>query len=189
MSNDTVRAFIAIELNEALRRQLEATQTKLRTSAADVKWVEPKNIHLTLKFLGDVPKEKLDDLCAAIENSISGFKKFEFQVNGLGCFPLKGTPRIIWAEVGLGDDLLSRIVGSLEKYIRSFCEEKDDKKFSPHVTLGRVRSNKNISNLAFLLKQDIELREKQIVDHITLFQSDLSPSGPIYSIIKSFKLM
>ncbi len=189
MSNDTVRAFIAIELNETLRRQLEAAQKRLKTSGADVKWVEPKNIHLTLKFLGDVPKEKIDELCVAIECGLKGFKKFEFQVSDLGSFPPKGTPRIVWAGVSLGDDLLSQIVASLEKHIAPFYEKKDDKKFSAHITLGRVRSAKNIQALISLLKQNITLSEKQFIEHITLFKSDLTPAGPAYSIIKICELM
>lgn len=190
MTPNKVRTFIAIELNESARRRLEEIQTELKKIDADIKWVNPKMIHLTLKFLGDVPQNDLDKVCAAIEEGLRDFSKFKFQINSLGCFPPKDLPRIIWAGIDAGSDLLKQIAETLSTHVSAFCEEKNDKEFSAHITLGRVRSNKNVMRLVNLIKTaPPKLSEAQNIDHVTLFKSDLTPSGPIYSIIKTFKLM
>ncbi|MCX5681245.1 MAG: RNA 2',3'-cyclic phosphodiesterase, partial [Candidatus Omnitrophica bacterium] len=182
MSPDSIRAFLAIELNDQTRRKLGAIQDSLKKTNADIRWVDPKNIHLTLKFLGNVPSNTLEKLCSAIEKGLKGFSRFEFQLDSLGCFPPKGMPKILWAGVSEGSDYLEHIERSLTKQISDFCEKQENKKFSSHITLGRVRSNKNVALLINLLKESpCKLTEKQAVDHVTLFKSDLTPSGPIYS--------
>lgn len=190
MDPNKARIFIAIELSESIRQRLERIQSELKKIDADVKWVNPKTIHLTLKFLGDVPQNDLDKVCAAIEEGLKNFSKFKFQINNLGCFPPRGSPKIIWAGVDAGSDLLRQIAETLSARVSMFCEKNDDKEFSAHITLGRVRSNKNVIRLADLIKTaPLKFSETQSVDHITLFKSDLTPSGPNYSIIQTFELM
>ena len=189
MSPNKIRTFIAIELDDNIRRRLAEIQDNPRNADADAKWVDPKNIHLTLKFIGDVPKDNVEKLCSAIEEGLKSFSKFEFQLGHLGCFPPKGQPRIVWVGVGLGGDLLKQIAVSLSNHVQSFCERQDDKEFSAHITIARIRSNKNIPRLLDLLNENsLKSFEKQTVDHVTLFKSDLTPSGPIHSVIKTFEL-
>lgn len=190
MDPNKARVFIAVELNDSVRQRLEEIQSELKKIDTDIKWVNPRIIHLTLKFLGDVPQNDLDKVCAAIEDSLRSFSRFEFQINNLGCFPTKGSPKIIWAGVDAGSDLLKQIAETLSAHVSAFCEEKDDKEFSAHITLGRLRSSKNVVHLIDLIKNTPpKFSETQNVDHITLFKSDLTPSGPNYSIIKTFNLM
>jgi 2'-5' RNA ligase len=189
MSPDKVRAFIAIELDDEIRRRLKKIQDSLRKTGTDIKWVDPYNIHLTLKFFGDVPINSLDKLCGMIEDGLKNFSKFEFYLESLGCFPSQGSPQILWAGISKGHKDLEQIEKTLAEKTSSFAEKPEDKKFSAHITIGRVRSNKNIATLIAVLKNSpCHLDEKQTVSFITLFKSDLTSSGPIYSPIKIFEL-
>jgi len=190
MKPNDIRAFIAIELDKDLRLKIKKIQEILKESKADVKWVNSENIHLTLKFLGRVPTASLDDLCQTIKQVTAEFPSFEFELNACGWFPAEGQPRILWIGVGLGKDLVEKIAATLSSHVSRFCEEKNSEKFLAHITVGRVKSGKNISILlSAISKLDLDFPKKQKVNHITFFQSRLTPSGPEYKKIYKFDLM
>ncbi|MFA6379406.1 MAG: RNA 2',3'-cyclic phosphodiesterase [Candidatus Omnitrophota bacterium] len=189
MKPNDVRAFIAIELDADLRLKIKEIQKALKRSQADVTWVNPKNIHLTLKFLGHVSMESLQSLCQAIEDTAKKFLSFEFQISQCGWFPGQGQPQVLWIGIGPGNDAIKKLAAMLSSNIAKFCEKTDNKEFSAHITIGRVRSDKNINKLLARLKRaDFQYNKKLKVDHITLFQSRLTKSGPKYTAIKGFSL-
>jgi 2'-5' RNA ligase len=210
---DTLRAFIAIEFNDVFRRELVRIQNELRKAVADaeprelssrgevppvptrvgtgcgIKWVEPDNIHLTLKFLGDVPSSGLPEIKAAMAQTAQNFPPFSMEVTELGAFPDASHPRIIWAGVGQGAQTLSGIASSLETNLEKLPVAKDNRTFSAHITLGRVRSPKGKDRLFEILKTTaIPSGLLQTIDRLTLFQSHLTAQGPVYSVLAEMPL-
>ena len=173
---DKLRLFIAIDLDKTTRQQLTAIQAKLKTSNADVKWVEPQNIHLTLQFLGSTPTEQISEIKASIDAIANQLSAFKISLSKIGAFPNISSPRVIWVGIQEGADKLEKIADAL-----------NNKEFSAHLTLGRIRSSKG----RLELKKTIEDTNKKLatsaskrqspVNHITLFQSTLTPQGPVYT--------
>lgn len=184
-----IRAFIAIELEPAIREQLRNLQEKLRTSRADVKWVTPTNIHLTVRFLGGTPVAKLEALMDSLPQVLKTAQPFSLNIDALGGFPNLRYPRIIWVGVKDGAEETRGIAGSIEKHLITLGFEKEDRPFSPHITIGRVRSGKNLNNLIQLLTATtLASPLRQDVKQLTLFKSTLTPRGPIYEPLKIFAL-
>jgi len=175
------RVFIAIELPDAVRAQVERLQEKLKESGADVKWVEPQNIHLTLKFIGEVESEKWDTIYAGVTEAMGEQVKFLTSLAGIGAFPSMRRVQVVWIGVfsGAGEstDLAERIEASLQK--RGFEPEK--KKFVPHITIGRVRSFKNVNQLVKLMEEIPFASADFTAEAVKVIQSELTPQGPIYS--------
>lgn len=190
---EKVRSFIAIELPAGIKESIAGFQEKLRArNHAPVKWVEVENIHLTLKFLGNVAADSLDEICSALSKVTSTIGSFELQVDKPGVFPGWKRVRVVW--LGLTGDLKSLEV--LQKGVDSallplgFQPEKRD--FTPHLTLARVREPATADErqqLGELVNgSEIDSAGRINVDSIHLMRSQLRPSGPIYSRISSFTL-
>ncbi len=187
--SSTIRTFIAIELDERLRRELIRIQDLLKKADADVKWMDAGNIHLTLKFLGDTPLDKIDTIKAALENTAADFSSFDIELAGLDSFPNTHAPRIIWAGVANGTDGLSAIATRLEEELEPLGFIKEDRGFSAHITLGRARSPDGKVRLSrALLETALTPGLTQRVSRLTFFQSTITSAGPIYSIIHQAKL-
>jgi 2'-5' RNA ligase len=177
-----IRAFLAIELPESLREGLAQVQGELKRSRADVRWVAPGNIHLTLKFFGNVPDNEIDGLAAAAREAAAETAPLQLRVTVAGAFPSPTAPRVVW--LGLGGDVapLTQLFYRLEKAFADLGYPPEGRAFNPHLTLGRVKSPANRDKLAKLLAQlppvdwpPFEVKE------LTLFQSILSPKGSTYT--------
>lgn len=187
-----MRTFIAIELPESIKAQLAKVQRELAKSNADVKWVAPENIHLTLKFLGERDDKKIKKITEVIEETGKTKKAYCVKLSSLGGFPKIDYPRVIWAGMEQGDPETKGIAEELEGKIAKLGIPKEDRPFSSHITIGRVRSPLNrkelVENLKMLLpwfqKQNLEF----CADKITLFKSTLSPKGPTYEPLKTIIL-
>ncbi len=186
------RAFIAIELPEYVKQQLLRIQDKLKTTGADVKWVEPKNIHLTLKFLGERDDKKIAQIRDGLGPALEGIGVYKASLASVGAFPDEQSPRVVWAGIEEGRDQTSRIAKRLEEAICLLGIPKEKRPFSCHITLGRTRSNLNLGKLSSAI---IELRSQSLwenpgfdVESITLFKSTLSPQGPAYEALKAVNL-
>lgn len=185
----TIRAFIAIELTAEIKNQLGILIEQLKTSRADVKWVSPTNIHLTLKFLGDVPEKKLPSVHEALAGLLKNHPAFSLSLEHLGAFPTLRHPRIIWVGINKGADESTAIATAIDNCLCGFCINKETRPFSAHITLGRVRSGKNLSALATALTTiSVPRSSQQNVPAITFFKSTLTPHGPIYDAIKNYPL-
>jgi len=187
-----MRAFIAIELPCAVKEYLGRFQNKLKTSASDIKWVNPENIHLTLKFLGEIEDKTTDEIKEILETVSCRRLAFYIRLSTLGAFPKINSPRIIWTGIDKGADETKEIAAELEERIAKIGIPKEDKPFSAHLTIGRTRSAFNRENLAKtlvalqgeIIQDNIEFR----ADKLTLFKSTLTPQGPVYTILKEANL-
>jgi len=191
---NTIRTFIAIELNKTIRDELADIQSKLKISGADVKWVKPENIHLTLKFLGAVEKNKIDTIKNILDSTTSQIEPFDVALSVLGGFPNLNSPRVIWVGIDVGArHAVPLLVNKIENALSKLGFPKDDRPFSAHITLGRVHSPKNKQQLKKII-DDINKNGHTskcvpiLIDHITLFQSSLTETGPIYHILHEAKL-
>ena len=187
------RAFIAIALNKTLYKELAVLQQKLKASNADVKWVAPENIHITLKFLGNITDEQIETVKDALKKSCAQFKSYDTSLKGIGAFPDFLSPRVIWVGMDEGSKQTSLICDSIEENLAKAGFPKEERKFSAHLTLGRVRpsagsgqgSFKNKQKLAEVIEKEKSFysSEKLSVQEIILFKSTLTGSGSIYEPI------
>ena len=184
-----IRSFIALDLPEDLKKGLQKLQDTVRKHADCIRWVKPDNIHLTLKFLGDIVESQVGPIGRILENMTSGMAPFKLQVKGFGAFPNARNPKVIWMGM---DDNQQRLVLFQEKLEETlaaigFTPEKRD--YSPHLTLGRVKDSRGKRDI----EQIIEKYKNEdlgyfTADTIIFFQSDLQPSGPVYSSLKTIQL-
>jgi len=185
-----MRTFIAIELSDEIRSSIDQIQSHLKYSGADVRWVEEKNIHLTLKFLGEITEEKLQQVIAALEIIAEEVKPFEISIKDIGAFPKIDFPRVIWVGLDKGALESAELAKKIDDALSKIGFEKESRPFAAHLTIGRVRSPKNKE----ALKQKIStLNSKfstkiQLISSVTLFQSKLTPHGPIYTKLHEAKL-
>lgn len=179
-----IRTFIAIEISEDLRQELAEVQQELRESEADVKWVKPQNLHLTLKFLGDLPEEKTREVKEILENIARHTQPFEANFAGIGAFPKLDFPRVVWVGIEKGKDELIGLAKEIEEELTRLGIPKEKRGFSAHLTLGRIRSPKNKDRLKSIIQEiDFVAKNEISVEEITLFQSKLTPQGPIYTAL------
>jgi 2'-5' RNA ligase len=188
-----MRAFIAIELPKEVKEVLRDVQERLKASGADVKWVEPKNIHLTLKFLGEISDEQLHKITAILNDISKDKKSFLIRLSSLGAFPKINSPRVIWIGIDRGQQETKALAQALEEKIEKIGIPQEDRPFSSHITIGRTRSNlgrdklvAQLNNLADYFKK---MPQELTVDKITLFKSTLAPQGPIYEVLKEVSLI
>jgi len=187
-----MRAFIAIELPEKIKDALARAQEELKKTGADVKWVQPQNIHLTLKFLGERDDKKIAQAQAALQEAADNNKTFKASISETGAFPDLNHPRVIWAGVGKGDQEIKQIAAQLEEKIARIGIPKEERPFSSHITIGRVKSGLNKEKLAEGLKRAGEILTKEKLEfevrQVTLYKSTLTPKGHVYEAVKEASL-
>jgi len=186
---NTVRSFIAINIPAKIRNKLEEIQDDLKKSNAALQLVRPENIHITLKFLGNVPVESINDIQDAIAESISGFELFPISFETIGVFPNLQYPRVIWVGIEKGVEELSLLNSKIENSISRFSLHQENRKFQPHLTIARVRSGKSHKKLVSILEElkDIKAGE-MLAEKICLMESMLKPQGAQYNTLKIFLL-
>ena len=184
-----IRSFIAIELDERVKRELALFQDRLKTSEANVVWSDPKHTHLTLKFLGDIQPEIVDDVEEAMARTAARFPAFHMDIGALGAFPRIDAPKIIWAGITKRANFLNEIAEELDIELKLLGIEKADKGFTPHITLGRSRTETTSKRLAEVLQNThVPAGLSQKVQRIALFRSELFPKGPVYHLLYSVAL-
>ena len=189
-----LRLFIAIELSSQVKQALGDLQAELRRQlpAKAVRWTNPEGIHLTLKFLGDTPPERVGSIGQALARAAAGFEPFSFAVAGFGCFPNLHKANVLWAGVPQVPKALAGLQRATELHLGQLGYAKDGRDFSPHLTLGRV--NRQIPGaerkaLAGVLGQ-VEVGSLGVVpvERVLLFKSDLQPGGAVYSVLSTASL-
>jgi 2'-5' RNA ligase len=187
--SDTVRTFIAIELPPEVRAFLTECQERLNRAGGDVRWVRPDLIHLTLVFLGEVPADMLGDLEQAAREALAGFAPLELRVSGAGHFPPRGAPRVVWIGI---EDLSGRLMAvqaALAKATGAFAEKVEDRAYTAHLTLGRVRSPKGARDLTGAVDaMSAHTGPTFSAGEVTIFKSELSPQGPAYTALGRISL-
>lgn len=180
---ETARCFIAVDIDPPVRRQLANLQRRLQRAHADVKWVQPENIHLTLFFLGNMPIDNIRPLEAALDKNLQGHERFPLNIAGTGSFGKPRHPRVLWAGIDKSPALMElqhKTLAALQEANIAF----DEKPFSPHLTLGRVKSPKHAAGLIEALEQEKETVFGGLeVSEVLLFKSVLTPAGAEYSVL------
>ena len=182
-----IRAFIAIELPDTVKEFLADTSSRLKKCGADVKWVRTNGIHLTLKFLGYVDVDLIPIIERDLRLVFAEQKPFSLQLSGLGAFPGLARPRVFWAGLDDPESVTPRLASRVDETLDPLGFQREKRPFTPHLTLGRVRSNKNCGDLIEAVRQSMDISGPTfIADHAVLFESILKPSGAEYSVIGSF---
>jgi 2'-5' RNA ligase len=182
-----IRCFISIEFPEGLKASIARQTGFLREGEGrDIKWVSPGSLHLTLKFLGYVPEERIEEIGVLLTGAVKGSKPFALQVAGTGVFPSERRPRVIWLGIK-GPDSLLKLRQSVEDALEKAGFEKGAEAFSPHLTIGRLKSPRPVLGLVSALSTLKETVFGNImVGNICLMKSELRPSGSIYTKIEDF---
>jgi 2'-5' RNA ligase len=184
---EQIRAFIAIEIPEEVKSFLSNLATSLKATSANVRWVRPEGMHLTLKFLGNIPKDLIPTLDQNLGPVFSRSEDIRLEVGRVGAFPHLRKPRVIWAGLEDKAGLLVPLVGKLEEQLAALGFKKENRPFSPHMTLGRVKSGKNISDLVEAVRNRSDIVGPSFTaDHAILFRSILKPSGAEYHKLRRF---
>jgi 2'-5' RNA ligase len=182
----SIRSFLAFDIeNDTVLNRLATAQRQLIQTEADLKLVEPQNIHVTVRFLGNITPtmaEKIFEEMKKIQ-----FIPFNVQITGLGAFPNPHYSRVVWAGITDGADQLKNVFSQLEPRLRGLGLTPDHRGFSPHLTIARVRSGRNKAQLAKFITENANYEFGAInAKCLRLKKSDLTPRGPIYSTLKEF---
>jgi 2'-5' RNA ligase len=186
--SEEIRSFIAIELPEEAREGLARLRKELeRGEHKFVKWVAPGGIHLTLKFLGNIPFKRVTEITEAMEGAAQGISPFHLEISGLGAFPSLRQARVFWVGIGGEMDKLSRLQQNIDSSLAALGFAKEERSFVPHLTLARIRQGASpperksfgelVGSTVFEDKYHIE------VEAINLMRSQLTPAGAIYTCL------
>ena len=186
-AEDTLRAFLAIELSDDVRTSLAALIGRFRKVPSKVSWVRPENLHLTLRFLGDIDRASLERLAEGLAGPLQEVESFPVAVRGVGAFPDPRRPEVIWAAVARPPEPLMEAQALVEAAARAAGLEAEAREFLPHITLGRVRNRRAAPGLieAIDREKDLEIGEFT-VRGVSLFSSELTPHGAIHRKLKDF---
>jgi RNA 2',3'-cyclic 3'-phosphodiesterase len=182
MDPSSIRSFIAVELPEIVRRQLEALALELKKSDAPVGWVRPEGIHLTLKFLGNISSELIEQIKPVLAGIGSRSGPFHLQPVGCGAFPTVKQPRVIWVGLTGDSEPLVQLQKQVETAMIPFGFQPEDRPFRPHLTLGRVRGRQHLLALQQMLLAQREFTAEAFdVTELVLYKSELRPDGARYT--------
>jgi 2'-5' RNA ligase len=184
-----LRSFLAIELPRAILQKIGGVQEDLKSSHADVRWVSPEKIHLTLKFFGNIEESRIEPIVKSIEGPIQTTLPFPLSIRGMGAFPYLKNPRVIWIGLVDGSGILAPFQRQLEIQFEKIGFQVEDRPFHPHLTLGRMKSSRGKEELIERIEKH---REEEFgdfqVERVLLFKSDLRLTGPIYTALREMKL-
>lgn len=181
-----MRTFVALVPSEAEQRRLADAAAGLRDAGFPIRWVPPENVHLTLKFLGEVAEERVREVCAAVDGAAAGVGPFEMTVSRFGAFPSLRRPQVVWVGVEL-EATLQSLQESLEEALAALGFPREERAFRPHLTLGRARkrvSSNEFRGLDDLVKH-LEYRDAFQIRSLDVMRSRLMPTGAIYDVVHS----
>lgn len=179
-----MRLFIALELDDEIRAEIFEEIKYLKSHFPKIRWVNPENLHITLKFLGDVEENDIEDICAAIDTVTENREGFSLEVVNLGCFPDMKYPRIVWAGCGEGSAYAADLVKALDDELKDLGFKPENHKYTPHITIGRVKQPSFAKGIETIISDAPRIEFGFLdISNITLFMSELKKTGPVYSPI------
>ncbi len=182
-----IRAFIAIEIAEEIRQKIDTFQAELKRSSEPVSWTKSQNIHLTLKFLGEIEQNQIDDIASQLQMVTEPIASFSISIQGVGLFPSSKRPRVLWVGV---QDLSDELLGLAEKvhdHLNHVGFTKEKRLFKPHLTLGRVKAPLSRHFVENFLNNPFTCGD-QNVHEVVLMQSQLHPKGAVYTPLVKYRL-
>jgi len=183
---EPIRSFIAFDIdNESVLRKITASQNVLIKTGADFKMVKPDNIHITMRFLGNITPPMVDKIFEEMKKV--QFISFDVKIQSIGVFPHLRYPRVVWVGITEGADQLRSISSQLDPRLRKLGFAPDSKGFSPHLTIARVKSGRNKAELVECISENANCEFGVIrAECLRLKRSNLTPKGPIYSTLREF---
>ena len=185
-----LRTFIAVDVGKPIRDRLVSLQERLAQSGAPVKWVEPENLHVTLLFLGEVNPHDVAGVCKAVADVCNDHAAFPLAVQRASCFGNPRRPRTLWVGVESGATELCALHDALEPPLLDLgCYRREERQFTPHITIGRVKIDRPNDSLAASLAKLAAWQAGQVrVEEIQVLSSELTRDGPIYTVLSRAKL-
>lgn len=187
-----LRLFIAIDLTEDVKRLMSDLQAQLRRYTQAVRWADPNSTHLTLKFLGSTPADRVSEIVVEMERAAVHHRSFQLQTEALGTFPSLIRPRVVWLGVGGDMTALQALHADIERYIEPLGFPTEDRAFSPHLTLGRSVKDPDplqLVSISGAIQQTKVLQSVVLpVSEIVLMRSELSPRGARYHTLAHVQL-
>jgi len=185
----TKRLFFAVNLPHAVTSRLDNLSATFGVPAGHVRWVRGENMHITLKFLGDVEDSAIPKLCDAARKAVDGFSPMRIAVEGMGVFPNHEKPKVVWFGVTGETEPMKKLESALSEELSKLGYPPDERSFTPHLTIGRVKNDIARGKLARLVRQYHKFYiGEAVVSEIALYESRLSPKGSIYSPVDTFHL-
>jgi 2'-5' RNA ligase len=183
-----IRTFIAIDIDSATRKRIVEFVESLRKHQFDIKWVKPENIHLTIKFLGNILENSYDKLYMGVEKAVENTDIIKLRVHGTGVFPGTKNPRVFWVGVTGEKEKLLSLKQDIEYSLQRAGFPKEVREFSPHITIGRFRTWKKIESLERIITGSGDLFFGEFyVSSVKVYRSELTPVGPEYFPLKEIK--
>lgn len=183
-SPDMIRSFIAVEIPQPVRRSITRFVRETIGPGYPVRWTREDNLHLTLKFLGDISDGQREVISTALETLAAESRRFQFSLNTVGCFPSPRSARIVWLGADVGRDALTSLQRALDLGLSPLGFKPEPREFSPHLTIGRVKVPLDATALTALPFRS----EVFSVDALVLFKSTLLPAAPVYDKLGEFQL-
>lgn len=188
MSDELIRCFVAAKIDA--NKKIESFIDELDRSEAKIKTVEPKNLHITFKFLGDTPSDSIDDIVAALKRVCQDVSCFDVSVEGVGVFPKREYVKVVWVGLKKGEKKLKALALRIDEELLKVGFAAEKRKFSSHVTVGRLRFVKDKSSFLELIDGYSDtFFSNQRISQIFLMKSTLTPSGPIYESLAEISLL
>jgi 2'-5' RNA ligase len=180
-----LRTFLAVDMGKPIRDRCVALQETLQRGGAEVKWVEPDNLHVTLLFLGEVEDRDVAALCRVVAEVCGRHQPFRASVETVGSFPNRRRPRVVWVGVGAGQQELVALHDDLERPLMDLgCYRREERRYTPHITLGRIRGERPATALATTLDRQANWQGGVTeVREVHVLSSELTPHGPIYTLL------
>jgi RNA 2',3'-cyclic 3'-phosphodiesterase len=179
---DTIRTFVAFDLPDDIIDHAARLQAKLQAHGLKLRWVRPQNLHLTLKFLGDIPRQEATAVGQALQQASRGTPPLQLTVQGLSAFPGIKRPRVLWIGVGGQVDLVQALYRKLEDQLSDLGFAREKRGFTAHLTLGRFKAGWPVNNLLSAVEELGGYDPKPfLARRVVLYQSDLRPQGAVYT--------
>lgn len=185
--SESIRSFIAFDIdNEAVLKKMMEAQNLLIRTGANLKMVKPENIHITMRFLGNITPPTVEKVFEEMKKV--QFIPFDVKIQVIGVFPHMRYPRVVWVGITEGADQMQSIFSQLEPRLRKLGFAPDSKGFSPHLTIARVKSGRNKAELVKCISENANSEFGVIrAECLRLKRSNLTPKGPVYSTLKEFR--
>ena len=184
---DGIRSFIAIALPQTIRHEIAEFQGELKRWNADIRWVRTESLHLTLKFLGSMKPDLIEPVSRILSGVTADIKPFNLTIQNVGCFPNQKNPRIIWIGIGKHSSL-DYITEALNVHLEALGFSREQRPFKPHLTIGRVRSLRQLQPVLNQMSSHGFPARSVGVDSVLLMKSDLKPEGAEYTVLNKILL-